>query len=731
MALNPTPLRSPHVPASLTRARRVSAVPLCAALLLAACGGGGGGALGQPESEPEPVAIDTGVDAGAGAGAEVSAENGTEGRRFLLWQPGQEATVRAEQAALADAAGSDEVRLVVLMNPAAVPPDGRITLQGSGSGEGGDAAALRARQLAAKAAAVESAAEGVMARSVRPASPRAALHQRFAYALEGLVLTVPFDQAQAVADRLARDPAVDGVELDRAITIEQAAPVRQLDSRAWGVDRIDQRARVFDGAFRHSRTGQGVTVHVVDTGVSPHAQFGTRLRSGFSAIADGQGTRDCHGHGTHVAGTAAGSTLGVAPGASVVPVRVLDCRGSGTGTQLLAGLDWIAANGSRPGVVNMSLGGPAFAALDAAAQRLVAAGFTVVAAAGNSNTDACTQSPGRAAGLVTVAASDTADAKASFSNAGTCVALWAPGVNIASAGIASATAVVGMSGTSMAAPHAAGVAALLLQAQPAATAAQVRASLLQDATPNAVLGVTGTTPRGLLYASDSATPPPTTVAIRPGAVSMATTVPTPGLWGASATVTVVNAQGAAVAGARVAGRFSHTTAEASCTTASNGRCTLASAPAVWGRTTSITVAVTSLSGPQMADGGGGVRTAQVAQPPAPVASVSALNGSMVRPAPNSPLWTPQFTVALADARRAPVAGAVVQGILRIHSGARVVGLQVVSCQTAADGQCRLAWTGPSLDAAHTGAALEVRAVSRPWLVYQPGGITQATVGVVR
>jgi subtilisin family serine protease len=715
MALNPNPLRS-----SLHGATwRAAAVPLCATLLLlSACGGSG-----EPAA-PEP--------ADAGAGADIAAENGTEGRRFMLWQPGQEATVRAAQAALADAAGSDEVRLVVRLNPAAVPPDNRATMLGGGSGEGGDAAAQHARQLASKAAAVATAVDEVMARSVRAASPRAALGQRFAHALEGFVLTVPFDQAQAVADQLARDPAVDGVELDRLLAVEQSAPVRLLDSRAWGVDRLDQRARVFDGAFRHSRTGQGVTVHVVDTGVSPHAQFGTRLRSGFSAIADGQGTRDCHGHGTHVAGTAAGSTLGVAPGASVVPVRVLDCRGSGTGTHLLAGLDWIAANGSRPGVVNMSLGGPAFAALDAAAQRLVSAGFTVVAAAGNSNVDACTQSPGRAAGLVTVAASDTADAKASFSNAGTCVALWAPGVNIASAGIASATAVVGMSGTSMAAPHAAGVAALLLQAQPAATAAQVRARLLQDATPNAVLGVTGATPRGLLYASDStAPPPPPSVAIRPAAITMATAVPTPGLWTASATVQVVNAQGAAVAGARVAGRFSHSATEAGCTTAADGRCTLAGPPAAWGATPRITVALTGLSGPQMADAGTGVRSAQVAQPAAPVARVSALSGSMVRPATNSPQWTPQFNVTLADGQRAPVAGAVVQGLLRIHSGARVVGLQTVACQTAANGQCRVAWTGPALGSTHTGAVFEVKAVSRAWLSYAPGPLTQATVGVVR
>jgi hypothetical protein len=331
-----------------------------------------------------------------------------------------------------------------------------------------------------------------------------------------------------------------------------------------------------------------------------------------------------------------------------------------------------------------------------------------------------------------VAASDTADAKASFSNSGSCVALWAPGVNIASAGISSSTAVVGMNGTSMAAPHAAGVAALLLQAQPAATAAQVRARLVQDATPNAVLGVTGSTPRGLLFASDSTSAPlPPSVTIRPAAITMTTSVPAPGLWAASASVQVVNAQSVAVAGARVAARFSHSTAEVSCTTAADGRCTLAGPPAAWGATPQITVALTGLSGPQMADAGTGVRSAQVAQPPAPVASVSSLTGSMVRPTPTSTQWTPQFSVTLADAQRAAVAGAVVQGVLRIHSGAGVVGLQTVACQTATNGQCSVAWTGPTLGSAQTGAVFQVMAVSRPWMTYAPGSLTQATVGVVR
>lgn len=707
---------------------RAAWAPLCAAaLLLAACGSDGPDAAGTA-AEP---AVDSRVPSAT-----------VEGRRFTLWQPGTEAAVQAEQAALAGQAATDEVRLVVRLNPAAVPPvPGRVMIAGaSGPGEAGDATAQHERALAAKASAVAQAADQVATQSIRRLAPGAALRQQFAHAVEGFVVSVPQAQAQAVADELARNPAVDAVELDRPLTLSQTTAPRTLDARAWGVDRIDARARAFDGAFYSTTTGQGVTLHVVDSGVSPHAQFGNRLRSGFTAIDDGNGTRDCHGHGTHVAGTAAGATVGVAPGASVVPVRVMDCRGSGSSSAVIAGLDWIAARGSRPGVVNMSIGGPAFSTLDAAAQRLVAAGFTVVAAAGNSNVDACTQSPGRAAGLVTVAASDNADAKASYSNWGSCVALFAPGSSIASAGIASGTALAVMSGTSMAAPHVAGTAALWLQARPAATAAQVRQLLLQDATPATVLAVPAGTTRSLLHAGGSSpaatgTPPapaPTpAVALRTGQVSLTAAVPTPGAWTASATVQVQDAQGRPVGGVQVAARFSHMVAEVSCTTtAASGSCSLTSAAAPWGFVPRIGFAVTGLAGPQMADSGAGLRSAQVAQPAAPVASVSALTGTQLRPAANAAQWAPQFTVTLVDGQRAAVPGAVVYGALRIHSGGQVLGLQTVMCQTAGNGQCRLTWTGPALGRQHTGAVLEVLAVTRPFLVYQGGGVRSAVVGRV-
>lgn len=693
-----------------------------AAVLLAACGGG----------DPEATASSAGDEV---AFAEPSAT--VDDRRFQLWDDHSASTIQSEQLALDPAGGGSEVRLIVRMNPAAVQGHGRAA---AAEASGEDAATAHARALATKVSAVAMAAESVMAQSVRQIAPTATLRQQYSHAVEGFLVTVPWSDAQRVADQLARNPAVDAVEVDRVMNIGQAAPtVRTLDARAWGVDRIDQRARTLDGTFRSTLTGSGVNVYVVDTGISPHQQFGTRLRSGYSAVNDGRGTVDCNAHGTHVAGTAAGATLGVAPGAALIPVRVMDCNGSGSSSQVIAGLDWIAANGAKPGVVNMSLGGSAFSTLDAAAQRLISTGFTVVAAAGNSNVDACTQSPARASGVISVAASDNADAKASFSNWGSCVALWAPGTNIGSAGIASSTAVVSMNGTSMAAPHVAGAAALVLQSQPAATAAQVLQKLQQQATPNLVTGTPGTMTRALLYAgvADGSSTTPTTppapppVAVQAASVTMATQVPAIGAWTASATVRIVNAAGQPVANARVVGRFSTMTAEVNCTTAATGTCTINSDAAPWAAVPSIGFAITGVTGTQMTYSGAGVRTAQIARPAAPVATVAALTGTMLRPSATSPNWTPQFDVTLLDAGRAAVPGAVVSGVLTIHEGARVVGLQTVLCQTATNGRCLLTWTGPTLTARQTGATLQVMSVTRTYLTYQPGAITRAVVGRVQ
>lgn len=718
---SPSSQRSGRVgPSARTRVGRRYLVS-ATLLLLAACGGG----------EP-PVHTEHGAHQGQATDPAADLQS----RRFTLWAPGAEAALLAEQQALDPVGGEQSLRLIVRLNPAAVQPNPRAAIAaGAGNGEQGDASALRARELAAKATAVATAADAVVAQSVRRLVPGAAVRQHFAHAIEGFVVNVPWAQAQAVADELARNPAVDAVEVDRAVRVDQASPAtRILDAAAWGVDRIDQRARSFDGRFMHPANGRGVSIFVVDTGISPHSQFDTRLRAGFSTVNDGRGTADCHGHGTHVAGTAAGATLGVAAGASLVPVRVMDCRGSGSSSAIIAGLDWVATQGTRPGVVNMSLGGAVSTSIDAAVQRLMAVGFSVVAAAGNSNADACMGSPARAPGVVAVAASDQADAKASFSNWGACVSLWAPGVGITSAGPASATAKAVMSGTSMAAPHVAGAAALLLQTQPTLTAAQVQSNLKQQATPNLVMGVTQNMTRGLLFvggASQPAPPPPPQTVVQVAGITMATQMPAIGSWSAQALVRVVNNRAQPVAGARVAGRFSNMTAEVSCTTAASGTCSLSSAAAAWGAMPTIGFAVTGVTGTQMAYGGAGVRSAQATQPAAPVASVSAITGSMVRPAANSPQWKPQFALTVRDERGNAVAGALVQTTLSIHAGARVVGLQTAACQTAATGQCNLLWSGPTLGASHTGAVLTVQGVSRPFLVYRAGPVTRAVVGQVQ
>lgn len=717
LALSPNP-----------HARTAAALAACVvALTLAACGGGDEAALAD-----DPGAV----------GAEPSAT--VDDRAFTLWAPGEEATVLAEQRSTDPEADGSEVRLIVRLNPAAVLPDSRAAMLGStGGGESPDAAALHARQLASKVNAVASTAQAVLARSVLQAAPGAVLRQQFSHAVEGFVVTVPWAQAAAVAADLARNPAVDAVEPDRAVSVGQStANVRALDARAWGVDRIDQRARLFDNSFRQTLTGSGVSVYVVDTGVSPHNEFGSRLVAGFSAINDGRGTRDCHGHGTHVAGTAAGATLGVAPAARVVPVRVLDCTGSSAGSSVLAGLDWVAAHGTRPGVLNMSLGGSASSTLDTAAQRLTTAGFSVVAAAGNSNADACGQSPARAAGLITVAASDKTDAKASFSNWGNCVALWAPGTAISSAGYLSASAVVAMNGTSMAAPHASGAVALLLQGSPTMAPAQARQQLLARASANTVTGTPGSMSRSLLFAGlDGGTavaptvptapapaPAPVAVNVAVRSITMSTNVPSVGSWKAIAAVQVVNGSGQAVQGATVLARFSNMAATVTCTTAANGSCSVASAAASWSTLPVLGFAVTGITGTTLAYTGGGVRNAQVLRPAAPVAKVTALTGTMARASANAVNWTPQFVPTVKDASGAPVVGAVVLAVLQVHANARVVGLQTLGCQTDSAGQCKLAWSGPSLNATHTGAVLQVKDVQRSYLAYQPGTITTAAVG---
>ena len=267
---------------------------------------------------------------------------------------------------------------------------------------------------------------------------------------------------------LSKDPAVAYVEQDRTVK----ALGTQAPTPSWGLDRIDQRDLPLNGSFTYPNTGAGVTAYIIDTGIrTTHSDFGGRASWGTNTTGDGNNT-DCNGHGTHVAGTVGGAQYGVAKGVKLIAVKVLNCAGSGSFSGVVAGIDWVTAHHQpgQPAVANMSLGASGSdAATENAVRSSIADGVTYAIASGNSNANACNFTPARVAEAITVNASTNTDARASFSNFGTCTDVFAPGQNITSAWITSDTATNTISGTSMAAPHVAGAAALVLGATPQAT----------------------------------------------------------------------------------------------------------------------------------------------------------------------------------------------------------------------------------------------------------------------
>ncbi|MFR9673608.1 S8 family peptidase [Streptomyces sp. TR06-5] len=368
----------------------------------------------------------------------------------------------------ADAPGAIDGEYIVVLNESAGPA--------SGSARRASAPALR------------HLADGLLE---DVGAPDARVHRTYGTVLEGFAVTAD----AAAARRLAALPSVAYVQQNGV----EYGDGTQIDP-TWGLDRIDQRSLPLDDAYGHDGGGAGVHAYVVDSGVAVgYPAFTGRASDGWDFVEDDGVAQDCHGHGTHVAGTVGSAEYGVAKDVEIVAVRVLDCENSGTTADVLAGYDWVAANAQLPAVANVSIGGSASDVKDAGVRGMVEAGVTVTVSAGNNDVSACLQSPARESSVLTVAATTSSDARWASSNHGSCVDLFAPGHLIESVDLDDPFGSAVWSGTSMAAPHVTGAAALYLEGHPGATPGQVTDALIAGTTKGAVTGAGTGSPNRLLY----------------------------------------------------------------------------------------------------------------------------------------------------------------------------------------------------------------------------------------
>lgn len=402
---------------------------------------------------------------------------------------------------------------------------------------------------------------------------------RFTYtrAIKGFAVRLPVAASEAFLNAMAKNPNVDYIEIDASVSTRQTVQ----NNVTWGLDRVDQRNLPLSASYSYDMGGSGVRAYVVDTGIrASHIDFGGRVVTGYSVITDGNGTTDCNGHGTHVAGTIGGTTYGIAKSVVLVPVRVLDCAGSGMLSGVIAGIDWVLGDVNRTSssLINMSLGGGASTSLDAAVAKAVSNGISVIVAAGNENANACNYSPAREPSAITVGATTTSDARASYSNYGKCLDLFAPGSSITSNWYTSDFAFSILNGTSMAAPHVAGMTALLLESSPGITPAQVSDLIKTTATTSKVASAGVGSPNLLLYTlggNSGGGTLPNTLTISVNSLIGSGSTARKG-WQATVSVSVKDSNGNLVSGAVVGGGFTVGGSAAGCTTASNGTCSVKS-----------------------------------------------------------------------------------------------------------------------------------------------------------